>query len=59
MLSDGAQTSELPLDEGSYADFYAQLAAAVRGERAMPVDPADALEVMRLIEQIRAAAQSA
>lgn len=52
-LSDGTGTSQLPLDEGSYGDFYAQVATAIRSGGALPVDPTEALEVMRVLEEIR------
>jgi predicted dehydrogenase len=50
---DGA-TAPVPTERGAYPEFYTQLAAALRGEGALPVDPADPLEVLRIIEKIHA-----
>ncbi len=43
-------------ERGSYGEFFRLLARAIRGEGPIPVDPEDALEVVRLIERIRAGA---
>lgn len=50
---DGA-TVPVPAEKGSYPRFYAQLAAALRGEGPLPVDPAESLEVLKVIEKIHA-----
>jgi scyllo-inositol 2-dehydrogenase (NADP+) len=50
---DGA-TTRVPAETGAYPQFYAKLAAALRGEGALPVDPAESLEVLRTIEKIHA-----
>jgi scyllo-inositol 2-dehydrogenase (NADP+) len=52
---DGA-AAPVPAERGAYPEFYAQLAAALRGEGSLPVDPADPLEVLRVIEGIHALA---
>lgn len=52
----GGQASRVPLDHGSYADFYAALARSLRDGSPVPVDPRDSLEVMRIIEEVRRAA---
>ena len=48
-LSDG-HPERIPTLRGDYAAFYSGVAAAIRGEAAPPVDPHDALEVVRIIE---------
>jgi predicted dehydrogenase len=40
----------VPTEAGRYQDFYAQLAAALRGGAPLPVDPADSVGVVELIE---------
>ena len=52
---DGA-TSPVPAERGAYPEFYVQLAAALRGMGPLPVDPAEPLEVLRIIEGIHALA---
>ena len=52
---DGA-ASPVPAERGAYPEFYVQLAAALRGEGPLPVDPAGPLEVLRIIEGIHALA---
>jgi predicted dehydrogenase len=48
----------VPTEAGRYQDFYAQVAAALRDGAPLPVDPADAVGVVELIELAhRAAAQ--
>jgi predicted dehydrogenase len=47
---DGATRPE-PTDHGDYGAFYRELAAALRGDAAVPVDPADAVAVLELIER--------
>ena len=51
-LSDGRSRSAVPTERGDYPAFYAGVAGAIRGERPLPVDPLDALEVVRTIERI-------
>lgn len=50
---DGA-TRPVRAETGGYPRFYALLAAALRGSGSLPVDPAQSLEVLRVIEKIHA-----
>ncbi|MFC4852678.1 Gfo/Idh/MocA family oxidoreductase [Actinophytocola glycyrrhizae] len=50
---DGATTA-VPTEPGGYAEFYTLLAAALRDGAPVPVDPADSVRVIELIEQISA-----
>jgi predicted dehydrogenase len=50
---DGAAT-RVQAVRGAYPEFYVQLAAALRGEGPVPVDPADPLQVLKIIEGIHA-----
>jgi scyllo-inositol 2-dehydrogenase (NADP+) len=50
--SDGGSSSVVPTERGDYPAFYAGVAAAIRGQGPLPVDPLDALEVVRIIERI-------
>jgi predicted dehydrogenase len=52
---DGAAAS-VPAERGAYPEFYVQLAAALRGEGPLPVNPAEPLEVLKVIEGIHALA---
>jgi hypothetical protein len=52
---DGA-TAPVPAERGAYPQFYVQLAAALRGTGPLPVDPAEPLEVLKVIEGIHALA---
>ena len=45
-------TRAVPIARGAYREFYAQLARALNGEGPLPVDPADALGTLELIEQL-------
>ena len=47
-LAEGVDDTE----RGGYRAFYAQVAAALRGEGPMPVDPAESLEAIRIIEEL-------
>ena len=51
-FSDGTSRSVVPTERGDYPAFYAGVAAAIRNEGPLPVDPLDALEVVRIIERI-------
>lgn len=42
-----------PTHRGDYPQFYAQLADALQAGSAPPVDPSDAVEVLKIIEQAR------
>ncbi|MBT2548219.1 Gfo/Idh/MocA family oxidoreductase [Arthrobacter sp. ISL-65] len=46
----------VPAERGAYPEFYVQLAAALRGEGPVPVDPSEPLEVLKVIEGIHALA---
>ena len=52
---DGA-AAPVPAERGAYPGFYVQLAAALRGDGPLPVDPADPLRVLKVIEGIHALA---
>jgi predicted dehydrogenase len=43
------------LERGAWPQFYAQVAKAVRGEAPVPVDVADVVETMRVLDAARAA----
>jgi predicted dehydrogenase len=45
--------SRIPTERGNYPAFYAGVAAALRGSGAVPVSPEDALEVLKILENIR------
>ncbi|MEW1810750.1 Gfo/Idh/MocA family oxidoreductase [Pseudarthrobacter phenanthrenivorans] len=53
--TDGAAEPVAP-ERGAYPQFYVQLAAALRGQGPVPVDPAGPLEVLKVIEGIHALA---
>jgi scyllo-inositol 2-dehydrogenase (NADP+) len=48
---DGA-AKPVPAERGAYPRFYTKLPAALRGEGPLPVDPAESLEVLKVIEKI-------
>lgn len=50
---DGASSPVLA-EKGAYPRFYAELAAALRGEGPLPVDPAESIEILKVIEKIHA-----
>jgi len=50
---DGSTTA-VPAERGAYPDFYRLLAHAVAGGGPLPVDPAESLQVLRIIEKIHA-----
>ena len=49
-LSDGETARRVPTERGAYEMFYARVAAAVRGEGALPVEPEDAVVTATVIE---------
>ena len=53
--ADGA-TTRIPTERGDYGEFYRRLAVALREGTPMPVDPADAVAVLELIERAHAVA---
>ncbi|WP_445153379.1 Gfo/Idh/MocA family protein [Arthrobacter sp. Hor0625] len=50
---DGA-TQPVPARAGAYPGFYRQLAAALHGDGPLPVAPEEALDVLKVIESVRA-----
>lgn len=50
---DGSATA-VPAEKGDYPQFYRELAASLRGRGPLPVQPAEALETLRIIENIHA-----
>ncbi|MFF2245011.1 Gfo/Idh/MocA family oxidoreductase [Arthrobacter sp. NPDC058130] len=52
---DGDRQPIVP-EPGAYPAFYTRLAAALRGQGPLPVDPAESLEVLAVIEKIHALA---
>jgi len=54
VLGIDGNTVPFKAEAGGYPRFYAALAAALRGEGPVPVDPAQSLEVLRIIERIHA-----
>ncbi|GAA1224802.1 Gfo/Idh/MocA family protein [Pseudonocardia alaniniphila] len=53
---DGSDLVRMPTERGAYPRFYDAVANWLRGRGAVPVDPADCNEVLRLIEQLRMSA---
>ena len=56
LLGVDGSTAPVPAERGDYPKFYVQLAAALRGNGPLPVDPAGPLEVLKVIEGIHALA---
>ncbi|WP_158373773.1 Gfo/Idh/MocA family oxidoreductase [Cellulosimicrobium cellulans] len=56
-LGTDGSTVPVPTERGAYPTFYADVAAALRGDGPMPVDPADAVETLDLIERLHAGAR--
>ncbi|MEJ5945642.1 Gfo/Idh/MocA family oxidoreductase [Pseudokineococcus basanitobsidens] len=54
----GAERTPVPTPPGGHADLYRAAAAAVRGEGAWPVDPADAVAVLAVLDAARASART-
>jgi predicted dehydrogenase len=55
----GAAHAPVELERGRYEDYYAQVRDWVQGDAPPPVDPADGLRVLEILEQARAAAAGA
>lgn len=55
-LGAGGAGSRLPTRPGAYEEFYRLFAEAVRGEGGPPVDPADAVRTLEVIEAARRSA---
>ena len=47
-------TLRVPTERGDYGAFYAGVARAIRGEGSAPVDVADAIAMLEVIEAARA-----
>lgn len=56
MLGVDGAARPVPTERGDYGGFYRALAASLRVGAPLPVDPADAVAVLELIEQAHAAA---
>ena len=56
-LSDGTQEHLVPTERGDYVAFYEGVAAAMRGEAPPPVDPADSIAGLEIIEAARLSAR--
>jgi len=54
-LVTGEEQSEVPTEPGSYSSFYAGVAASLRDGAPPPVDPRDAVAVLELLDEARAA----
>jgi predicted dehydrogenase len=54
VLGIDGSTAGVPAETGAYPQFYSELGAALRGEGTLPVNPAQSLEVLRIIEKIHA-----
>ncbi|MBN6035669.1 Gfo/Idh/MocA family oxidoreductase [Amycolatopsis sp. 195334CR] len=50
VIGTGDDTHRVLTETGQYEQFYAEVAAALRGEGAFPVDPASAVEALAVIE---------
>ncbi len=53
----GDQRTPVPRAPGAHADFYREVARWVRGEGAAPVDPQDAVAVLRVLDAARVSAR--
>ncbi|MET1154418.1 Gfo/Idh/MocA family oxidoreductase [Arthrobacter sp.] len=51
-LGTPGETRKVPSERGAYPEFYRQLAAAINDGAPVPVEPADALDAVRIIEEI-------
>ena len=54
VLGIDGETVPRPAERGNYPAFYAGLAAALRGQGPLPVQPSESLEVLKIIEEIHA-----
>jgi len=52
-LGRDADAEPVATERGAYREFYSQLAAALRGEGPLPVDPRDALVAIGIIENLQ------
>lgn len=58
LLGTGDDLEVVPTLDGAYPDFYAGVAAAIREGAPSPVDPRDALEVVRILERAQVLAKA-
>lgn len=58
LLVAGDDVRTVETERGAYPRFYAQVAAALRGEGPMPVDPADAIRALTVLDLARRSAQT-
>ncbi|MGO4858699.1 Gfo/Idh/MocA family protein [Arthrobacter sp. 2MCAF14] len=54
VLGTAGDHEPVPAQTGAYPRFYAELAVAIRGDGPLPVDPAESLEALKVIERIHA-----
>lgn len=52
VLGKDGSTMPVPARTGAYPEFYTRLAAALQGEGPLPVDPAESLDVLKVVESI-------
>jgi predicted dehydrogenase len=57
-LADAQGSREVPMQAGAYQDFYAAVVAWLRDGAAPPVDPADSLAGLRVLDAARVAAET-
>jgi scyllo-inositol 2-dehydrogenase (NADP+) len=53
-LGRDADAEPVPTERGGYREFYSRLAAALRGDGELPVDPRDALVAIGIVESLHA-----
>jgi len=58
LLADGDESRDVPMQPGAYQDFYAAVAAWLRDGAAPPVDPADSLAGLRVLDAARLSAET-
>ena len=47
----GEESCPVPASPGAWSEFYRRVAAALRGDGELPVDPDDAVEVLEILER--------
>jgi len=57
ILGRNDDVARVPTEPGDYPAFYAGVAASIRDGAPVPVDPRDAVEVVRIIERAHAMAR--
>lgn len=53
----GEERERVPSERGCWPHYYQQIAQAVAGTAALPVDPADAVKALRVLDAARASAE--